>query len=338
MPFLSRTFFLLVVLPYSSFGLAPYVQSPLRYCRVIKLTAHLDRLAPLDDLSLKNVRKSLSSFPALGVTAVVALIYPQLKDVAEFLHPLVATTGKAAETGEIFFNVLSLVFGTLVAATVSDTSGNISNLRNAVLEEVTLTVILATKLNALVNCNRGDNLGAAQDLMKNVILHTDTLITQDTLLLLDTSTREYELGLISEGADPLFRSLEIAVAAQSVRGNKEGEVVSLPDLGFAVSDIENIIKVRASRLSLENANTPEIQLLTLQLLSFTISVAYIYQQSFLLNDGDRLLTSILCGAVQFLCNLVADLNDPYSGQYTIEYRTARAELRYLQTMSDSCKI
>jgi hypothetical protein len=167
--------------------------------------------------------------------AAVAAAYVSYAPIASALAAL--PSPNAAEGG-YFFSLMSIVYGTLTASTISDSTTRLSNLRAAAVEEVTALPAVTRRLESMLLGRHATlEMGRVfEDVAAGVLAHTDALI--------GGSTAE-ELASISDSRDPLLDVVAVLEDAQHDLGL---------DLGFALDGVERAIAARGKRLSLERSS------------------------------------------------------------------------------------
>ena len=167
--------------------------------------------------------------------AAVAAAYVSYAPIASALAAL--PSPNAAEGG-YFFSLMSIVYGTLTASTISDSTTRLSNLRAAAVEEVTSLPTVTRRLESMLLGRHATlEMGRVfEDVAAGVLAHTDALI--------GGSTAE-ELASISDSRDPLLDVVAVLEDAQHELGL---------DLGFALDGVERAIAARGKRLSLERSS------------------------------------------------------------------------------------
>ena len=261
--------------------------------------------------------------PAL-VTAAAYAAYPFVQGVLGGLPP-----PNSAEGG-YFFSLMSIVYGTLTASTISDSTTRLSNLRAAAVEEVTSLPAVTRRLESMLLGRHATlEMGRVfEDVAAGVLAHTDALI--------GGSTAE-ELASISDSRDPLLDVVAVLEDAQHELGL---------DLGFALDGVERAIAARGKRLSLERSSIAPEQFAVLRGLAVALVGAYTYLTldhnggtpsllGFTLDGGldasigVHVLFSLVVGAVSVFGNLAEDLNRPFTAN-KLESDTVVASLKQLR--------
>ena len=250
-------------------------------------------------------RASLSPPPA-GFAA-----YPALTSALTTLPP------PNASEGGFFFSLMSIVFGTLTASTISDAGDRLKALRAAAVEEATLLLTLTKRLEGLRYCDADEGLAAPEAVFATCAsaawAHTSDLID---------GTRDDELAALASGDDEVVAILETLVASQAMWDGGRG-----PSAAAHVDAAERLVEARGKRLSLESASIPRQQYDVLHALSAVLVVAYAYLTldkappphalgAFLGADGVhfdgsigvRVLFSFIVGALGVFNRLAGDLN------------------------------
>jgi hypothetical protein len=263
------------------------------------------------------------------------------------------------QEGEYFFDLISIVFGTLTASTVSDASARLNRLREVVIQEATALSSLLVSLEAKLLSKEqiGQPLAAPSDAPADPHAgragderqrHRERVFRECAGLLYDHSstlisgTRAEELARIASREDALVRALGVAASA--------GHAAD-----FAVPRIEEIIQTRACRISLENEKNgvPQLQYSVMRVNIYAIVFAFLYLTrsptdalgapdllhlrgedlaGLLVGSafGARALFAYLCGALSIFYNLAIDFNRPFDGAFTLESETITATLKQLR--------
>ena len=259
--------------------------------------------------------------------AAVAAAYVSYAPIASVLAAL--PSPNAAEGG-YFFSLMSIVYGTLTASTISDSTTRLSNLRAAAVEEVTSLPAVTRRLESMLLGRHATlEMGRVfEDVAAGVLAHTDALI--------GGSTNE-ELASISDSRDPLLDVVAVLEDAQHELGL---------DLGFALDGVERAIAARGKRLSLERSSIAPEQFAVLRGLAVALVGAYTYLTldhnggtpsllGFTLDGGldasigVHVLFSLVVGAVSVFGNLAEDLNRPFTAN-KLESDTVVASLKQLR--------
>lgn len=259
--------------------------------------------------------------------AAVAAAYVSYAPIASALAAL--PSPNAAEGG-YFFSLMSIVYGTLTASTISDSTTRLSNLRAAAVEEVTSLPAVTRRLESMLLGRHATlEMGRVfEDVAAGVLAHTDALI--------GGSTAE-ELASISDSRDPLLDVVAVLEDAQHELGL---------DLGFALDGVERAIAARGKRLSLERSSIAPEQFAVLRGLAVALVGAYTYLTldhnggtpsllGFTLDGGldasigVHVLFSLVVGAVSVFGNLAEDLNRPFTAN-KLESDTVVASLKQLR--------
>jgi hypothetical protein len=310
----------------------------------------LDELIAEQKRDRQKIRRSFAIFgsPDWGTAvfriSIVVAAYVGYPFLAELLSILPTTDVNQTPAVSNFFGVVSIVFGTLIAATVSDASSRLALLRSLAVDEVTLMLPLVKRLRAesAVCDSRGDADGRA------LIYDCFTLLMGHTSVLI-AGTRDEELQGIASGKDALLRlveRLQPAVTTSRRLGDGGASAAGTADFSFAMAATERIIETRGKRVSLENAGIPELQLGALKVITVSLLLVFAYlsldrsvynltdpQQAplgaaFALSSSfeQRALFAYLVGSLTLLNNLVEDLSRPFEGQLTLCSTTLVATL------------
>ncbi|KAH8095706.1 DUF4239-containing protein [Aureococcus anophagefferens] len=258
--------------------------------------------------------------------AAVAAAYVSYAPIASALAAL--PSPNAAEGG-YFFSLMSIVYGTLTASTISDSTTRLSNLRAAAVEEVTSLPAVTRRLESMLLGRHATlEMGRVfEDVAAGVLAHTDALI--------GGSTAE-ELASISDSRDPLLDVVAVLEDAQHELGL---------DLGFALDGVERAIAARGKRLSLERSSIAPEQFAVLSGLAVALVGAYV-RTRWTTTAGRRrcsgsrstaastrpsasTLFSLVVGAVSVFGNLAEDLNRPFTAN-KLESDTVVASLKQLR--------
>ena len=271
-----------------------------------------------------------------AVTLCGFLAYPSLVAMLSHLPP------PNPSEGGYFFSLMSIVFGTLTASTISDAGDRLKALRAAAVEEVTLLLPLKKRLEVLLrDAPAPDGTVAPRDVFstcaKHMWAHTSDLID---------GSREDELDGIASNDDELLKIVETLQTAQA---QWDAAPQRAPDLGFALDATERVVQARGRRLSLESSSIPVMQFEVLQALSVVLVLAYCYltldkappphllgyvqdasgihvDASF----GVHALFAFICGALAVFNSLASDLNRPFHGDFKLESSTVVASLKQLR--------
>lgn len=178
---------------------------------------------------------------------------------------------------------MSIIFGTLTAATVSDASSRLALLRSLAVDEVTLMLPLTRRLIIEAKHEASSSssyISPSSPPSKRVALLNDALrLLWDHTTMLIRGSREEELLSIANGDDALLNCVELMHPAVVVDEEGRGDEGGGPggrDLSFAMDGLNDIIKARGRRLSLENAGIPDLQLASLRTLKFTLLLVFAY--------------------------------------------------------------
>ena len=290
------------------------------------------------DREAEEQRLGPNSQPFRTLTIVAAfLAYPLIVRSVAVIPPPNPTEGG------YFFSLISIVFGTLTASTISDATGRLGALRAAAVEECTLMLPLVQTLEVFlledvrspvpVEERREVFAACAEQLW----LHSTDLIA---------GTRELELDAMTCGVDnlgALYRTL------QRAQCKWRGEL----DLESARATCERLMEARGVRLSLENSGIPPVQFSVLRALSAALAIAFTYltldrpaatnrphflgfvevDGAVVFDDsfGVHVLFAFICGALVVFNSLAADFNRPFSGVYRLESNTVAASLKQLRS-------
>ena len=153
-----------------------------------------------------------------AVTLCGFLAYPSLVAMLSHLPP-----PNSAEGG-YFFSLMSIVFGTLTASTISDAGDRLKALRAAAVEEATLLLTLTKRLEGLRYCDADEGLAAPEAVFatcaSSAWAHTSDLID---------GTRDDELAALASGDDEVVAILETLVASQAMWDGGRGPSASSPN-------------------------------------------------------------------------------------------------------------
>ena len=265
-------------------------------------------------------------------SAVVAGAFVAYAPLADVLGSLPAPN--PAEGG-YFFSLMSIVYGTLTASTISDSTTRLANLRAAAVEEVTMLPPLMRRLEGTLLGGQSRELGdeaarvdAFRAAAEGILAHTDALSSGSTAA---------ELASISDARDPLLYTVDVLQAASLDLG---------VDLDFALAAVERVIDARGKRLNLERSSISPEQFSVLRGLSAALVAAFAYltldhvgvQPSILgfslekgldPSLGVHVLFSLVVGAVATFGNLAEDLNRPFTSS-KVESDTIDATLAQLR--------
>jgi len=310
--------------------------------RYAPVAAFFDQATGDDSATVRLADRRAESGPLPGWNtapvnvAVVLSAYFFYPFLAEILS-LLPVFEKVDEFGNAnFVTLVSIVFGTLTAATVQQADSRLALLRSVVVDEVTLVLALVKRLAA--------EISASSECTAEGCAYEQPLLTQCLELLwnhtnvLIAMRRSEELRRLANGQDYLLRMLEL-LDQPAARGESR-------DYSSDIKSIEEIIQMRAKRLSLEGAGIPDIQLQAINTISLTVLCVYavITLDSDMYNLRDlqsaplskafaiqeaftvRSLFAYLAGAFTLLANLGLDLNQPLQGELAFESETALATL------------
>ena len=282
---------------------------------------------------------------ARRVTIVVGayLLYPEICQLFS------AVPFPEGEEGSYFFELISVIFGTLTASTVSDGSERLRRLRAVAVKEATGMAMLLRQLEAhlLPRSQIGRRLASTAAPSESAAAARVELFEECVALLYKHSTlmisgtRQEELAMIAAREDYLGRVYDLAAGSR-------------PELDFAVAPVEALIQNRACRLSLENSGIPDLQYSVLRVISVAIVLAFVYltrpaagfgydvlhpraeDVGLLLTSsfGARALFGYFCGALTVFYNLAVDFNKPFDGAFTLESGTLTATLRQMRDRVD----
>lgn len=234
-----------------------------------------------------------SSFYRIGIVIFGYVFYPI---VALMLSILPEETG-LSQSGNYFFALVSIVFGTLTAATVSDASSRLALLRSIAVDEVTLMLPLVKRIQIEADILRergmqtridgqtspddpkktmaylgdSDRTGYTSNDMASFFDDSFRLLWGHTSMLISGS-RVQELQSIANGQDYLLRFIELLHRSQS----DDRFDVPKRDFTFAMNTAEKIVELRGRRLSLENAGISDLQLGALKTISVSLLAVFCY--------------------------------------------------------------
>ena len=165
--------------------------------------------------------------------------------------PLVGTAG----SGDYFFGLSGVVFGTLTASAISDASQRLAKLRAIAVDEATVLLSLTTKLGAIFR-DENENTEVLHGLYQRLWDHTCILVSE---------SRRNELKRIALGCeqDPLMELVEIAQTYELQFPGK-------------LKQVDRLVETRSMRLSLENAGLPGVQLGAIQVIGVTMILAFAF--------------------------------------------------------------
>jgi len=210
--------------------------------------------------TLRDLANPYGVHSHIAITLCGFAAYPALVSALQQLPP------PNASEGGFFFSLMSIVFGTLTASTISDAGDRLKALRASAVDEATLLLTLTTRLEGLRGAVAAAGLPNPQAVYEacaaSAWAHTSDLID---------GTRCEELDAIAAGSDEVTAMLETLVAAQAAWENGSGPNAS-PHLDAA----ERLIAARGARLSLESASIPRKQYDVLHALSMVLVLAYAY--------------------------------------------------------------
>ena len=277
----------------------------------------------------------------IGIVVFAYLMYPEICQIfAAFPFP-------EGEEGSYFFELISVIFGTLTASTVSDASERLTRLRAVVVKEATGMSMLLRQLEAhllprgqIGRCLASTAAPGESAVRIELFEECATLLYNHSTLMV-SGTRQEELAMIAAREDYLGRVYDLAAGSR-------------PELDFAVAPVEALIQNRGCRLSLENSGIPDLQYSVLRTISVAIVLAFVYltrptagfgfdvlhpraedvglwlTSSF----GARALFGYFCGALTVFYNLAVDFNKPFDGAFTLESGTLTATLRQMRDRVD----
>ena len=269
----------------------------------------------------------------LGSLAAFYVSYPLAWQAVSSLPPPNPTEGG------YFFSLMSIVFGTLTASTISDATARLAALRAAAVEECTLMLPLIKRLKVILVLD-ADAPALGDDVFRAVArrLHAHSCDFVG-------GGRERELQLIAEGHDAYSEVIQILQQAKCSMST---------DVDFALDGCGRLMEARGVRLSLENSGIPYVQYSVLQSLSIALAVAYTYLTldrgaltagiephalGFVMADGAvvfdasfgvHALFSVVGAALVVFNSLAIDVNLPFSGVFRLESGTVAASLKNLR--------
>lgn len=214
----------------------------------------LERPDPSEDF-LWNSGESL-----LGVALLSYFAYPAVS------YTIGALPGPNSVEGGYFFSFLSIVYGTLTSATISDATVRLAALREAIVEECSLMLPLLERLRitllerGLYSEHREDRERVYSACATQLWFHVTDIIS---------GTREIELELLSTREyDPLVNIVGALQRAQYRWGTS--------DLDFGIERTEEVITVRGRWLQLEGSGIPAVQFGLLRGLAGLLALTYTY--------------------------------------------------------------
>jgi hypothetical protein len=268
----------------------------------------------------------------IGSLGAFYLSYPLAWQAVSVLPPPNPTEGG------YFFSLMSIVFGTLTASTISDATARLAALRAAAVEECTLMLPLIKRLEVILVLDsdapeRGDDVFRA--VARRLHAHSCDFVG---------GGRERELELIAEGHDAYSEVVQILQQADCTMGN----------LDFALDGCGRLMEARGVRLSLENSGIPDVQYSVLRTLSIALAIAYTYLTldrgdmagvqphalGFVMADtgvvfdasfGVHALFAVVASALVVFNSLAIDVNLPFSGVFRLESGTVAASLKNLRS-------
>ncbi|KAH8092770.1 DUF4239-containing protein [Aureococcus anophagefferens] len=290
------------------------------------------------------------------VSVVAAyLAYPAVVAVLSQIPPPNAVEGRlpGQQKGDstslqrgYFFSLISIVFGTLTASTISDATSRLGALRGAAVEECTLMLPLVKTLEIVLLEDdapgappRARRVEVFEQCAEQLWLHSTDLIA---------GTRELELEAMASSVDNLGTLYATLRRAQlEWRGDGAYDVLT-----SALETTERLMEARGVRLSLENSGIPPVQFSVLRALSVALVVAYTYLTLdrpmpvrvphmlgavtvdgalvFDASFGVHVLFAFIVGALVVFNALAVDFNSPFSGLYRLESNTVAASLKQLR--------
>ena len=253
-----------------------------------------------------------------GVVAAAYLAYPVVVDVLSRLPP------PNSVEGQYYFSLISIVYATLTAATITDASTRLSALRAAAVDESSMLLPLVKRLEAAR--------------LDGAVFKYAAGRLWDHASLFISSSRAYELEAIGACDDALVEVLELLLAYDQANDDV--------DLREAMASAEKLIEARGRRLSLENSSVPHTQYEVLKALSAALVLAYAYLTldaapettafgfeggAFDASIGVRVLFSCVAGALVVFNSLSEDLNRPFDGSSKLlSSETVSSSLRQLR--------
>lgn len=252
-----------------------------------------------------------------GVVAAAYLAYPVVVDVLSRLPP------PNSVEGQYYFSLISIVYATLTAATITDASTRLSALRAAAVDESSMLLPLVKRLEAAR--------------LDGAVFKYAAGRLWDHASLFISSSRAYELEAIGACDDALVEVLELLLAYDQANDDV--------DLREAMASAEKLIEARGRRLSLENSSVPQTQYDVLKALSAALVLAYAYLTldaapettafgfeggAFDASIGVRVLFSCVAGALVVFNSLSEDLNRPFDGSSKLSSETVSSSIRQLR--------
>ena len=270
----------------------------------------------------------------IGSLGAFYLSYPLAWQAVQALPPPNPTEGG------YFFSLMSIVFGTLTASTISDATARLAALRAAAVEECTLMLPLIKRLEVILVLDsdapeRGDDVFRA--VARRLHAHSCDFVG---------GGRERELELIAEGHDAYSEVVQILQQAKCS--------MNTDSLDFALDGCGRLMEARGVRLSLENSGIPDVQYSVLRTLSIALAIAYTYLTldrgemagiqphalGFVMADsgvifdasfGVHALFAVVASALVVFNSLAIDVNLPFSGVFRLESGTVAASLKNLRS-------
>ena len=269
----------------------------------------------------------------IGSLGAFYLSYPFAGQPVQALPPPNPTEGG------YFFSLMSIVFGTLTASTISDATARLAALRAAAVEECTLMLPLIKRLEVILVLDankpeKGDDVFRA--VARRLHAHSCDFVG---------GGRERELELIAEGHDAYSEVVQIL---------QQAKCSNIRDLDFALDGCGRLMEARGVRLSLENSGIPDVQYSVLRTLSIALAIAYTYLTldrgemsgvqphalGFVMADsgvvfdasfGVHALFAVVASALVVFNSLAIDVNLPFSGVFRLESGTVAASLKNLRS-------
>ncbi|KAH8049126.1 DUF4239-containing protein [Aureococcus anophagefferens] len=281
--------------------------------------------APEGDRSLSRTVSVVAAYLAYPAVVAVLSQIPPPNAVEGGYQGSKRVIQRRFNVSGYFFSLISIVFGTLTASTISDATSRLGALRGAAVEECTLMLPLVKTLEIVLLEDdapgappRARRVEVFEQCAEQLWLHSTDLIA---------GTRELELEAMASSVDNLGTLYATLRRAQlEWRGDGAYDVLT-----SALETTERLMEARGVRLSLENSGIPPVQFSVLRALSVALVVAYTYLT---LDRPMPVRVPHMLGAVTVDGALVFDasfgVHVLFAGLYRLESNTVAASLKQLR--------
>mmetsp|Transcript_76452 Transcript_76452/g.153502 ORF Transcript_76452/g.153502 Transcript_76452/m.153502 type:complete len:384 (-) Transcript_76452:177-1328(-) len=240
-----------------------------------------------------------------------------------FLVEGIRATLPEAELGEVsavtsgFVPAISLLYGAWLGLTFNILQERIGQLQTTASKESSMFCALCERTSLIT-----DSLPP-----ENVVPIFKPLFDQTTTLAM--RSREDELLLITN--DDIYLNYRRSLKSLATSGLLEDQInAGFPEITSCNDLVDNLMSIRAERLSIETTALPAAHFSILSIFSFQLLACFIYaiaQTPAAVDDPAlRIAFSFFVGVYLLVFNFAVDLNDPFRGNYQIRRSAINANL------------